>query len=116
MRQVAERLHVAPCPGDAGDGALAPRKLMKMQRLMRVAGVIDPHVTGLMLGFMRKNFHDRNAAAACGDRDVFTRATYYTVKNSDAVSHGGWQAFTQLTLDIETSGRPTPPGRPRPTK
>lgn len=103
MPDFAERFHVMHYAGDAGDWAVAQHELAEMQRMVRVAGVIDAEKGALMKGFLTKNFNELAAAIEHGNRESFDKALAQTVANCNACHAAAGSAFIRVSLDVAES-------------
>lgn len=103
MPDFAERFHVMHYAGDAGDWAVAQHELLEMQRMVQVAGVIDPERGTLMKGFLTKSFNELAAAIEHGNRESFDKVLSQTVENCNACHVAADSAFIRVTLDVAES-------------
>ncbi len=103
MPDFAERFHVMHYAGDAGDWAVAQHELAEMQRMVRVAGVIDAEKGRLMKGFLTKSLNELAAAIEHSNRESFDKALAQTVANCNACHAAAGSAFIRVTLDVAES-------------
>lgn len=103
MPNFAERFHVMHYAGDAGDWAVAGHELQEMQRLIRVAKLIDAKQGGLMEGFMPGSFRKLKEAIDHSRHEAFDQALGEAVNNCNACHAASGSPFIKVTLEVAES-------------
>ena len=101
MPDFAERFHVMHLSGEAGDWAVASHELMEMNRLMKVAKIIDAQKGQLMEGFLGASLRALNAAIEHGNHKSFDKALKQTIVNCNKCHQAVGSGFIKASLKVE---------------
>ena len=101
MPEFSERFHVMHAAGEAGDWALAAHEILELQRMIKVAKIIDPTKGNLMEGFLSGNFHQLNEAIEHGNLKSFDRTLKETVTNCNNCHIAVAASYILVSLDMD---------------
>lgn len=101
MPDFSERFHVMHMAAEAGDWGVAVHELLEMQRMMKIAKLIDPNKGVLMEAFIGGNLRQIKKSIEHGNIQSFTKVLKETVQNCNNCHIAVQAPYIQVALDMD---------------
>lgn len=101
MPDFSERFHVMHFAGEAGDWTVAAHEVIEMQRMVKIAKLIEPKKGKLMEAFMDRNLNQLKESIEHANIKSFIKAMNKTIQNCNNCHRAAEAAHIKVSMDMD---------------